>query len=84
MTPKSRGLVDIGIGRLPVRTSEEAKAVVDKIISYMTDCKLGIWKNSLFFWQTMVMVVMVFLLYMFLMPMMLHPLFIKQARIYCE
>lgn len=40
MTPKSRGLVDIGIGRLPVRTSEEAKAVVDKIISYMTDCKL--------------------------------------------
>ena len=31
MTPKSRGLVDIGIGRLPVRTSEEAKAVVDKI-----------------------------------------------------
>lgn len=49
MTPKSRGLVDIGIGRLPVRTSEEAKAVVDKIISYMTDCKLGIWKNSLCF-----------------------------------
>ena len=33
------GLLDIGIGRLPVRTAEEAEAVVDKIIRY--DRRIG-------------------------------------------
>ena len=39
MTPKSRGLVDIGIGRLPVRTSEEAKAVVEEAKAVVTEAK---------------------------------------------
>lgn len=42
-------LVNIGIGRLPVRTKEQAESVVDKIISYIEDDKPGFWKNSLCF-----------------------------------
>ena len=42
--------LDIGIGRLPVLNTREAKAVVDKIIRYDTDPGLqGSWKNRLFF-----------------------------------
>lgn len=38
--------LEIGVGRLPVRTLDEAKTVVNKIIRYATDpATLGPWKN---------------------------------------
>lgn len=41
------GLLDIGIGRLPVKNNTEAKAVVDKIIRY--ENSNGKWQNTLCF-----------------------------------
>ncbi|MDH7514716.1 MAG: type IX secretion system sortase PorU [Bacteroidota bacterium] len=38
-------LVDLAIGRLPVRTAAEAEDVVRKIISYETQPAFGAWKN---------------------------------------
>ena len=44
------GAVDIAIGRLPVRTVEEARIVVEKIISYDTaSSTLGDWRNRIAF-----------------------------------
>ena len=44
------GALDLGIGRLPVKTAMEAKDVVDKIIRYETDPQaLGDWRNKLVF-----------------------------------
>ncbi len=40
-------LMDMAIGRLPVRSPEEAQAVVDKLISYVTQPEYGVWKNTL-------------------------------------
>ncbi|MCM1108537.1 MAG: type IX secretion system sortase PorU [Clostridium sp.] len=40
-----RDKVDLGVGRIPVTAEAEAKAVVDKIISYMTNAYAGKWKN---------------------------------------
>ena len=41
-------LLDIGIGRLPVNTSEEARIVVDKIIHYSSGPgTLGNWRNEI-------------------------------------
>lgn len=39
------GLVDLGIGRIPARTSDEAHAVVAKIKSYVHSDALGKWRN---------------------------------------
>ncbi len=39
----------VGIGRFPIRTNDEAKAVVDKIISYMDNTLPGNWKNNITF-----------------------------------
>lgn len=39
--------VDIGIGRLPVKTAAEARIVVDKLMRY--ESSFGIWKNSVRF-----------------------------------
>ena len=39
----------IGIGRLPVRTYTEARAAVDKIISYMDNTLPGDWKSNITF-----------------------------------
>lgn len=40
--------LEIGIGRLPVKTAEEAKIVVDKIIYYATSTNsLGKWRNNI-------------------------------------
>ncbi len=39
--------VDIGVGRLPVKSREEAKIVVDKLIKY--ESSFGIWKNGVRF-----------------------------------
>ncbi|MEN8202868.1 MAG: type IX secretion system sortase PorU [Bacteroidota bacterium] len=43
------GLLDIGIGRLPVSTVEEATDLVDKIIGYSSLDKQGEWRNQLCF-----------------------------------
>lgn len=42
-------LVDVGVGRFPVTTVEEAQIVVDKTIAYIKNTKKGIWKNQLCF-----------------------------------
>lgn len=41
----STGLVDLGIGRIPARTTDEADAVVSKITSYVNADALGKWRN---------------------------------------
>ena len=41
----SSGFLDVGMGRLPVQTPEEAKAMVDKIIRYQSPEGLGDWRN---------------------------------------
>jgi len=41
--------MDIGVGRMPLRTLTEAKQSVDKIISYMDNAKKGTWKNKTVF-----------------------------------
>lgn len=43
------GLLDIGIGRLPVSTAEEAAGLVDKIIGYSQPDKQGEWRNQICF-----------------------------------
>lgn len=43
------GLLDIGIGRLPVKTTEEADIVVNKIKNYINGNNNGIWQNQLCF-----------------------------------
>lgn len=40
---------DIGVGRFPVRTSAQAKEVVDKIIAYIENKDAGSWKNVVCF-----------------------------------
>jgi hypothetical protein len=43
------GLLDIGIGRLPVSTVEEAEDMVAKITGYSDVSRLGSWRNQLCF-----------------------------------
>ncbi len=43
------GLVDIGIGRIPVNSEEEATIVVDKILNYYDQKSFGEWRNRLCF-----------------------------------
>ena len=45
----TRALMNIGVGRLPVRTLAEANQVVDKICTYMDDRVLGKWKSQILF-----------------------------------
>ena len=40
--------IDLGIGRLPVTTSEEAEIIVDKMINYMDNKVCGSWKNDVY------------------------------------
>jgi hypothetical protein len=42
-------LLDIGLGRLPVKNTEEAQAVVDKILAYSTSNNMLDWRNILCF-----------------------------------
>ncbi len=37
--------VDLGVGRFPVTTAEEARVMVDKTIAYMNKSNAGAWKN---------------------------------------
>lgn len=39
--------VDLGIGRFPVRTEEEARIMVDKTIRYMEKRDAGLWRNTI-------------------------------------
>lgn len=41
--------MDIGIGRLPVHTQEQARIAVDKSISYLENQITGSWKNQIVF-----------------------------------
>jgi len=45
------GLIDIGIGRFPVNTNEQARIAVDKCIYYATNSRsnMGDWRNKLCF-----------------------------------
>jgi len=45
----SSDLLDIGIGRFPVSTVEQANNVVNKTISYMENKEKGSWKNQVLF-----------------------------------
>ena len=45
----SGGLIDIGIGRLPVTTDEEAQEIVDKITRYGNPEAMGDWRNIICF-----------------------------------
>lgn len=47
--PTSNATLNIAIGRFPVRTRKQAMQVVDKVISYIENSDLGIWKNNLCF-----------------------------------
>lgn len=41
--------LDLGIGRVPVRSAEEAKGFVDKVESYYAAAALGPWRNNIMF-----------------------------------
>ncbi len=43
------GMIDLGIGRIPANTTEEAKIAVDKIKSYASANSLGEWRNVITF-----------------------------------
>ena len=42
-----KGLPDVAVGRLPARTADDAKALVDKIISYAQNAYAGNWQNEI-------------------------------------
>ena len=41
--------LDIGVGRLPVKSSEDATAVVEKIIKYHSKSTIGNWRKHIYF-----------------------------------
>jgi len=43
------GLLDIGVGRLPVKTAQEADELVTKIIDYEKPDRMGDWRNRICF-----------------------------------
>lgn len=43
------GLLDIGVGRLPVGTSAEAEMMVNKILDYELPSRMGDWRNAICF-----------------------------------
>ncbi len=45
--PARLNLLDIGIGRLPVRTLQEATQVVDKLVTYHDPVAFGAWRNEI-------------------------------------
>jgi len=44
-----KGVVDIGIGRIPCKNKEEAKVAVDKTLHYVTPSTMGEWRNIVCF-----------------------------------
>ena len=49
LDPKATDKQDIGVGRFPVTTVEDAKAVVDKCINYSNNKNGGSWQNIIMF-----------------------------------
>lgn len=49
VNPQSSDKQDIGVGRFPVVTENEAKIMVDKSINYMENTNAGDWQNVLMF-----------------------------------
>lgn len=47
--PYTTGLLDIGIGRLPVRNVDEARVVLNKIKKYYDKAAFGDWRNRICF-----------------------------------
>ena len=47
LTASDKG--DLAVGRLPARTEEEARTLVDKIFSYASNEKAGPWQNTICF-----------------------------------
>ncbi len=43
------GLIDIGIGRMPVKTAAEAEVMITKIQAYLNKEYMGEWKNTICF-----------------------------------
>jgi hypothetical protein len=43
---ETTGALDIGIGRFPVQTEEEAKVMVEKVKTYMSAKSMGDWRNT--------------------------------------
>ena len=43
------GLADMAVGRFPVTTESDAKVMVDKVISYVSNQNAGAWQNTLVF-----------------------------------
>ena len=43
------GTMEVGVGRLPITTAQEAENMVNKIISYMTEGRYGNWKDQILF-----------------------------------
>jgi hypothetical protein len=48
-TPFSTSAIQLGIGRFPVRTPDEATVAVDKVLQYMDNASTGAWKNRICF-----------------------------------
>ena len=42
-----KGQPDVAVGRLPIRTSDDAEALVNKIISYANNVYAGSWQNEI-------------------------------------
>jgi hypothetical protein len=45
----TQGRMDIGVGRLPVESKEEARTTVDKMIRYLRNEQVGKWKNQIMY-----------------------------------
>lgn len=48
-TQDEKALMDIGVGRLPVNTPEEAQQVVNKLVRYMENTQHGKWKQQILY-----------------------------------
>jgi hypothetical protein len=42
-----RGNIDVGIGRFPVSTTNQANAMIDKVIDYENNLSCGDWKSMI-------------------------------------
>ena len=49
LNPARRDKLDVAVGRFPVTTESDAKAMVDKVIAYASNKNTGAWCNTLVF-----------------------------------
>ena len=49
ISPKRSDKLDVAVGRFPVTTEDDAKAMVDKTIAYVENNNAGAWQNTLVF-----------------------------------